>query len=244
MYSVITEPLHVTLLLAYLLHGNERSDVQYLSSVIRLLFCSLASLMVITRSLRKQGCCEGVFTVHCSLTIPSVLLTSIYQTRLYRFQHGLIINNIDTKAKCRHLQKLSVNGLCKLLPLSPSLWFSSPPPFLVWISTVCVLHTAVCKGGGGQWGSGPQTAKHLPRSPFTGHFFLFQHFALPSMSIIFLRISESYIGFFQSLLGPGEMQYALFIAAYQRHIRTTMYRQGGVGSKTWFYINLVEIRAL
>jgi hypothetical protein len=28
----------------------------------------------------------------------------------------------------------------------------------------------VCKGGGGVWGSGPQTDKHLPQSPFTGHF--------------------------------------------------------------------------
>jgi hypothetical protein len=61
---------------------------------------------------------------------------------------------------------------CKLLSLQSSLWFnsSSLPPFYVWISI---------------WGSGPQTYKHLPQSPFTGQFFKL-HFALPSLSLIFL----------------------------------------------------------
>ena len=36
-----------------------------------------------------------------------------------------------------------------------------PHPFPVWIYTY-----TVCKGGG-VWGSGPQTDKHLPQSPFT-----------------------------------------------------------------------------
>ncbi len=66
---------------------------------------------------------------------------------IYSVCHGLI-NNIETKAKCRHLQKLTCKGqvfirvhrlkmqsimlvfstqLCELLPLSPSLWFNSPP---------------------------------------------------------------------------------------------------------------------
>ncbi len=73
---------------------------------------------------------------------------------------GLIIY-VDTKTKCRHLKKLTCKGslrqvfirvyrleiqsvgifytqLCVLLPLSPSLWFKSPPPFNVWIS---ILYT-------------------------------------------------------------------------------------------------------
>ncbi len=41
--------------------------------------------------------------------------------------------------------------------------------------------------GGGVWGSGPQTDKHLPQSPFIGQFFRGRHFALPSVSFIFLR---------------------------------------------------------
>jgi hypothetical protein len=64
-----------------------------------------------------------------------------------------LINYKDTKAKCRHLKKLTFKGtlpevfikvyrvvihsvmlvfstqLCELLPLDPSHWFTSPPPF-------------------------------------------------------------------------------------------------------------------
>jgi hypothetical protein len=58
----------------------------------------------------------------------------------------------------------------------------APPPSQ-WISTV--YSVTVCKGGG-VWGSGPQTDNHLPQSPFTGQFFTWRHFALPSMSLIFL----------------------------------------------------------
>ncbi len=39
---------------------------------------------------------------------------------------------------------------------------------------------------GGVWGSEPQTDNHLPQSPFTGQFFRWRHFALPSMSLICL----------------------------------------------------------
>jgi len=39
-------------------------------------------------------------------------------------------------------------------------------------------------------GSGPQTDKHLPQRPFAGKFTnRWRHFALPSMSLIFLRSS-------------------------------------------------------
>jgi hypothetical protein len=74
------------------------------------------------------------------------------------------------------------------LPCCPSPLLSvstlPPPPFLMWIS---VLYTRrQCLRGGG-WGSGPQTDKHQPQSPFTGQFFRWRHFALPIMSLIFLR---------------------------------------------------------
>jgi hypothetical protein len=57
--------------------------------------------------------------------------------------------------------------LCALLPLSPSLWFNSPPP------CVNILYTRIqCEmGGKGIWGSEDQTeitpvAKFLYRSVF------------------------------------------------------------------------------
>jgi hypothetical protein len=37
------------------------------------------------------------------------------------------------------------------------------------------------------WGYGPQTDKHLPQNPFTGQFFRWRHFAMPSTRLIFLR---------------------------------------------------------
>ncbi len=73
--------------------------------------------------------------------------------------HGLI-NFIDIKAKCRHRKNLPVKGLCgrvyrlvmlvffDLLPLSPALWFNSPPP----LSSLCqstVYTGSVWLGGGG-----------------------------------------------------------------------------------------------
>jgi hypothetical protein len=73
--------------------------------------------------------------------------------------------------------------LCELLPLSASLSFNSPPT-LPCVNNYIVYTYTVCKGGG-VWGSGPQTDKHLPQSPFTGYFF--RHFVFPSLSLIFLR---------------------------------------------------------
>ncbi len=124
--------------------------------------------------------------------------------------------------------------------LNKHFWEYYLASFCWWISSSYENHCTLV----GIWGSKPQTAKHLPRSPFTGHFLKYHHFALPSMSLIFLRISESYIpvGFYLFLLGPGKQ--AICIADYRRHIRTTMYRQGGVGRKSWFYRNLAEIRPL
>ncbi len=81
-----------------------------------------------------------------------------------------------------------------------SCWYFWPSfvnccPFnLIFYSTLpplpCVKYTVytytVCKGGE-YGGSGPQTDKHLPESPFTGQFFIWWHYALSSMSLIFLR---------------------------------------------------------
>jgi hypothetical protein len=121
--------------------------------------------------------------------------------------HGM--DYTDTEEKCRQLKILTCKvtlrqvlirinrleiqsvmlvfsiQLCELLPLSPFLWFNSPPPPSPrpCVNTYSVNTYTVCKGGG--WGSGPQTDKHLPQSPFSGHFIRW-HFALPSMSLIVL----------------------------------------------------------
>ncbi len=55
--------------------------------------------------------------------------------------------------------------LCELLPLYLLSGSTPPPPACVNKYTLYTY--TVCKGGG-IWGSGPQTDKHLPRSPFTG----------------------------------------------------------------------------
>jgi hypothetical protein len=68
-----------------------------------------------------------------------------------------------------------------------SLFYGStlPPPSPLPCANKYSVNTyTVCKGRG--WGSGPQTDKHLPQSPFTGHFIRRRHFALPSMSLIVL----------------------------------------------------------
>jgi hypothetical protein len=54
-----------------------------------------------------------------------------------------------------------------------------PPSPLPYVNKYTVCRQ--CVRGGGVWGSGPQTDKHLLQSPITGRFFL-----LPSMSLIFL----------------------------------------------------------
>ncbi len=76
--------------------------------------------------------------------------------------------------------------LCELLPIQPSLWFNSAPP----PPSLCekMLYTPMqCLRGWGVWDCGPQTDKDLPQSPFIGQFLRWRHFALSSMSHIFLR---------------------------------------------------------
>ncbi len=66
-----------------------------------------------------------------------------------------------------------------------------------------------CVKGGRVRVSGAQTNKHLPQSPFTGKFFRWRHFALPSMSFIFLRPHLQWGGggavtFWNSFIRPHE----------------------------------------
>ncbi len=73
-------------------------------------------------------------------------------------------------------------ALGTVAPLTFSLFLLSPLPSpLPCVNKYTVLCTRIqCIRGEGVWGSGPQIDKHLPHSPFT-------HFALSSVSPIFLR---------------------------------------------------------
>ncbi len=110
-----------------------------------------------------------------------------------------LINQIDTKAKCRHLKNLPVKRLCgRSLPDWGPLPPMAPRPPLLHTVYVCIgyLFTQGRKEGGGgeRWTrekvrgatvhkagsrntnmtdciSSPKTLKkHLPQSPFTGQF--------------------------------------------------------------------------
>jgi hypothetical protein len=59
--------------------------------------------------------------------------------------------------------------LCKLVAHLPFSLVQIPPPFPVWIS---IQYTRIqYVRGGVVCGSGSQTDKHPPQSPFTGKFF-------------------------------------------------------------------------
>jgi hypothetical protein len=82
----------------------------------------------------------------------------------------------------------------------PALWTVAPlpfslvqlyptPPFPVWICKLYTRTQCVVRGGGlllSLW-----QKKHLPQSPFTGQYFRWRHFALPSMRLILLRTQLS-----------------------------------------------------
>ncbi len=90
------------------------------------------------------------------------------------YPHGLS-NNIDTKAKCRHRNKLTLRQVfirvyrlkiqlvnSHVVIFDPALWIVAPLRFsLVQISP----HTRILCVRGWVWGSGPQTDKHLPEVP-------------------------------------------------------------------------------
>ncbi len=114
---------------------------------------------------------------------------------IYSVYHGLN-NDIETKAKCRHLQKFTCKGqvfirvhrlkiqsimlvfstqFCELLPLSPSLWFTcnSPPPSLC--QSTAYTDSMWLGGRGGCWVLMKiifcRSLTQLPQSPFAGQFF-------------------------------------------------------------------------
>ncbi len=74
---------------------------------------------------------------------------------------------------CCHSNLLSVQ--------SPSLL---PPPFLVWIS---ILYTVCLCVGGGYVFLGLRQINTCRKVPLQVNFLRWRHFALPSMSLIFLR---------------------------------------------------------
>ncbi len=72
------------------------------------------------------------------------------------------VYGLETQSVCWYFRPSFVN-CCSSPLLSGS---TIPPPPLP-----CVNKYIVCKGGGDVWGSGSQTDKHLPQSPFTAHLF-------------------------------------------------------------------------
>jgi hypothetical protein len=114
--------------------------------------------------------------------------------------HG-IINYINTKAKCLHLKNLRVKGLRSRclwdLRYSQSCWYFRPSfvnccpynllsgssltplSFPVWIS---ILYRRIQCVRGARMGFWVEVPLHV-------NFFRWRHFALPSMSLIFLRIN-------------------------------------------------------
>ncbi len=127
-----------------------------------------------------------------------------------------LINYLDTKARCRHLKNWPVKGVCGMClsyiidwRCRQSSWYfrpsfvnccpcnflsgsTFPPTPLPCVNkyTVCIHVYSFVRGGGsmGFWAS---EDKQLPQSPFTGQFFGWRHFALSSMSLIFLRLCPS-----------------------------------------------------
>ncbi len=100
-------------------------------------------------------------------------------------------NFIDTKAKWRHLEIQSVPMVYSALwTIAPRTFSLATLPLPVWIS---ILYTRIQCIRGGNWDSGPQTEIHLPQSSFTGQFFRWRHFALPSTGLIFLRYAVCFL---------------------------------------------------
>ncbi len=115
---------------------------------------------------------------------------------------------MDTKANCRHLKKLTCKGTLRqvfirvyrleiqyvmLIFFDPALWTVAPLSFslvpqspFACVNKYTVYTCTVCKGGGEHGVLGLRqinTCRSI--------FFRWQHFALPSMSLIFLRYWRS-----------------------------------------------------
>ncbi len=141
--------------------------------------------------------------INLDLSHSVILFLVLFFCGFVSVTHGLI-NYIDTKAKCRRLRKLTCIGTlrqvfvrvytvdwrysqsCWYCIFDPALWtvatnllsgwtIPPTPPICVNKYTLyCTVYTYICSVCGGGGGSGPQTNKHLPQSPFRGKFFIFQ----------------------------------------------------------------------
>ncbi len=115
---------------------------------------------------------ETAILLESAITLKTYMNVSLYR---YPLHHGLM-NFIDTKAKCRHLKKLTCNGtlrqvfirvyrleiqsvmlifsiqLCKLLPLYSSLWFNSTTLPLPCVKVQYIQTPCGWEGDGGDGG--------------------------------------------------------------------------------------------
>jgi hypothetical protein len=128
----------------------------------------------------------------------------------YTYRHGLI-NYIDTKAKCRHL-KILKGFCCRCLSefidwrYRQSCWYFRPSYVKSCLSNnllsgstlppsplpLCCIHVySVCIRGGFEV-LGLRQIHTFRKVPLKLYFFRWRHFALPSLSLILLRIQVSY----------------------------------------------------
>ncbi len=117
-------------------------------------------------------------------------------TRLVWYYHWLI-NYIDTKAKCRHLKKLTCKGTLwqvfirvykleiqsVILVFRPLFGSPVPPSHLPCVNKYTVYMYTVCKGGG-VWGFGLRQINTCRKVPLQVKSFRWQHFALVSTNTI------------------------------------------------------------
>ncbi len=98
----------------------------------------------------------------------------------------------------RYTSTISSLPVCTVLCGRPSRLLSvwTLPHFPGWIS---ILYTRI-QNVGGVWGSGLTQINTCPKVTLQVTFFRWQHFALPSMSLIFLRVKTTH-GYYYDNLG-------------------------------------------
>ncbi len=168
--------------------------------------------------------------------------------------HGLV-NYIDTKATCRHLEKRPVKELCGICLY---VWGPEPPPppthciLVLFLYTVYLFtqgreevlrigsveperrSTAVHKLGRKYqhdrlYLQSINSDKQLPQSPYTRSIFRWRHFALPSMSLIFLRSDGS-------ILMPPLERLILKTGALNVSMKPFLQRFRKMLTKIWEYV--------
>ncbi len=136
-------------------------------------------------------------------------LSNIVYSVPMRYCHRLM-NNIETKAKGRHLKKLTCKGLggrclsefidwrysqsCSYFRpsfvncCSSNLLSGSTIPPFVWISILVYTLTVWSEWGWGFGFLGLRQINSCSRVSLLVNFYRWWHFALPSMNLIFLRV--------------------------------------------------------